>query len=275
MIIVALVLLGLCLGSFVNALVWRLHMQSQSTAKNAKKNSRYSIARGRSMCPNCQHELAVSDLIPLLSWIILRGKCRYCSQAISWQYPVVEATTALAFVASYVFWPLELDVYGSLYFGLWLVMLVGLAALVIYDLRWMILPNKVVFSLYWVALAMIVVQILSQQSLEPLVRALVGVLIGGGLFYLLFQLSNAKWIGGGDVKLGFLLGAVVGGPEPALLVLFFASLLGSLISLPLLLSKRAHRGTKIPFGPFLIIGAFVVQLWGEKITQWYIDTFIG
>jgi prepilin signal peptidase PulO-like enzyme (type II secretory pathway) len=268
MIIVALLLLGLCLGSFVNALVWRLHMQAQTTAKTSKKKSQYSIARGRSMCPNCQHELSVADLIPLLSWIGLRGKCRYCSQPISWQYPLVEATTAGAFVASYVFWPLELDVYGSLYFGLWLVMLVGLAALVVYDLRWMILPNKVVFSLYWVASVMIMVQILSEQSLEPFVRALVGVLVGGGLFYLLFQLSNAKWIGGGDVKLGFLLGAVVGGPEPALLVLFFASLLGSVVSLPLLLTKKAHRGTKIPFGPFLILGAFVVQLvWTKKSHQ--------
>lgn len=227
------------------------------------------------MCPACQHDLTSKDLVPIISWISLRGKCRYCKKPISWQYPLVELTTAVLFVSSYLFWPNELIGWETLYFGLWLVLLIGLMSLVVYDLRWMLLPNKIVFTLYWIAGVMILVQMLAVGSVEPLWRAVIGVIVGGGLFYLLFQISNGRWIGGGDVKLGFLLGAVVGGPEQALLMLFIASLLGSLFSIPLLLSKKANKGTRIPFGPFLIMGTFIVQLWGTTITSWYIDTFIG
>jgi prepilin signal peptidase PulO-like enzyme (type II secretory pathway) len=275
MIIVTLALLGLCFGSFVNALVWRMHEQSKKPKDRVASTEKLSLTKGRSMCPNCQHELKTIDLIPVISWLGLGGKCRYCKKSISWQYPLVELGTSLFFVISYIFWPDDLTGWGVVYFALWLVCLVGFMALVIYDLRWMLLPNKIVFSLYWVVGAMVLIQGLQQGSLEPLWRALVGVLIGGGLFYLLFQLSDGKWIGGGDVKLGFLLGAIVGGPSQALLLLFIASLLGSLVSIPLIVSKRANKGTRIPFGPFLILATVIVQLWGEQIIQWYIDAFIS
>lgn len=275
MIIVVLVILGLALGSFVNASVWRLHEQSKKPKDRAASDEALSISKGRSMCPHCQHQLTAKDLIPILSWVSLRGKCRYCKQKISWQYPLVELLTALLFVFSYVFWPNELNVYGVVYFCLWLVCISAFMALAIFDIRWMLLPNKIIFPLYGVVALMIATQAISQQSLEPLWRAVVGVLIGGGLFYLLFQISGGKWIGGGDVKLGFLLGAIVGGPDQALLMLFIASLLGTLVSLPLLVSKKVGKSARIPFGPFLLSATYIVVLGGVSITSWYVDTFIG
>src|SRR4051812_13278636 len=100
MIIAVLIVFGLCLGSFVNALVWRVH--EQEAAK--KPNKKLSVLNGRSMCPHCEHELAAKDLIPVLSWLSLGGKCRYCHKPISKQYPLVELLTALLVVGSYIWW---------------------------------------------------------------------------------------------------------------------------------------------------------------------------
>ena len=274
-----MVLLGLSLGSFINALVWRLHEQSKKSSKLKAQSSKLSIMHGRSMCPNCEHELAVSDLIPVVSWLALRGKCRYCPKPISWQYPLVELLTALLFTLSYLSWPhfqgRTLEMGEVVVFGLWLLSLTGLVALAVYDLRWMLLPNKIIFPLYGVATLMIIVQALQDSSAKPLASAAGGVLIGGGIFYILFQVSKGKWIGGGDVKLGFLLGALVGGPLSAAIMLFLASLIGSLFGGSLLLTHRISRGTRIPFGPFLIIAAIVVVLFGQQLSDWYIDTFIS
>src|ERR1700677_3953472 len=112
MIIFILAIVGLCLGSFVNALVWRLHGQAAEKGKkkpNQDYLSQLSVAKGRSMCPHCKHQLANRDLIPLLSWLSLKGKCRYCAKAISPQYPLVELITALLFIASYIWWPVALS----------------------------------------------------------------------------------------------------------------------------------------------------------------------
>jgi prepilin signal peptidase PulO-like enzyme (type II secretory pathway) len=106
MIIAVLVVLGLCFGSFANALVWRVHEQAGQAAKK-KPDKKYlkqlSVAKGRSMCPNCKHELVAKDLIPVLSWLALGGKCRYCAKPISIQYPLVEVALASLFVVSYLY----------------------------------------------------------------------------------------------------------------------------------------------------------------------------
>jgi prepilin signal peptidase PulO-like enzyme (type II secretory pathway) len=272
MIIMVLVVFGLCLGSFINALIWRIHKQQKIRAK--KQKTKYSISKGRSMCVNCEHMLAASDLVPVFSWLMLGGRCRYCKKPISWQYPLVELSTAALFILSYIYWPDPLESFQIILFGLWLACLTGLVALVIYDLRWMLLPNRIIFPLYAVAAVIVLVQVLDASSLQPLVQAVYGILIGGGIFYLLFQLSEGRWIGGGDVKLGFFLGALVGGPTHAALLLFIASLMGSVISLPLLATKKASKSTRIPFGPFLIISTIIVQLFGTTIIDWYQNLFL-
>src|SRR5665213_1631023 len=128
MIIVVLIVVGICLGSFVNALVWRIHEQAKETRRK-KPDQAYlkqlSISRGRSMCSACHHELAVKDLVPVLSWLSLGGKCRYCRKPIP-DNPLVELATSLLFVASYLWWPLELSSTAQIsQFGLWLLLVVG------------------------------------------------------------------------------------------------------------------------------------------------------
>lgn len=274
MIIVILFLLGLCFGSFVNALVWRVHKQSKAKSKKAKQA--YSISKGRSQCVECNHTLSARDLLPVVSWLMLGGKCRYCHKPVSWQYPAVELATASLFVVSYVWWPTALGTVLQLaIFALWLVSLVGLMALIVYDLRWMMLPNRIVFPLGVVAGASALLSVASEGSWQALMGAVGAVLIGGGLFYLLFEMSKGRWIGGGDVKLGFVLGALIASPGQTALMLFIASFLGTIFSLPLIITKKLTPTTRIPFGPFLIVATIIVKLFGVSMIDWYTHNFLG
>ncbi|HEX5797976.1 MAG TPA: prepilin peptidase [Candidatus Saccharimonadales bacterium] len=269
MIIAALTVLGLCLGSFINALVYRLRWQET----HSKKSEKYSIAKGRSICPHCKQVLQPKDLIPLLSWIFLRGKCRYCKRPISAQYPIVEASTAVLFILSYIFWPglqdTAVETADIISFVAWLGVLTGLIALAVYDAKWMILPNKIIFPLLILATGSVLAQAVLQQDYNMIVSSAAGALVGGGIFYVLFQISGGKWIGGGDVKLGFLLGIIVGEPILAFLMLFIASLLGSIFSIPLILKSRLGSRAKIAFGPFLIASTIITSLWGGEIIDLY------
>lgn len=275
MIIAVLVVVGLCFGSFVNALVWRLHEQSGKKS-GGKDRQRLSITKGRSMCPRCQHELAAKDLLPIISWLSLKGRCRYCGKPISAQYPLVEFLTAVLFVALYIWWPVPFTAAQTVIFVLWLALATGFMALIVYDLRWMLLPDRIVYPL--TALAALIAVIAAATAANPAVAALntiLAVAVGGGVFYLLFQVSKGKWIGGGDVKLGWMLGLVAATPARSALLIFVAAFLGSLASVPLLLTRRMKRTSVIPFGPFLIVAAIIVQLFGHAILQWYQRTFLS
>lgn len=272
---VILLITGLCLGSFINALVWRLHELDLPVNKRAATAEELSIVRGRSMCPHCKHTLAVLDLLPVVSWLALRGRCRYCKQPIGRQYPLVELAMAGLFILSYLAWPHGFTAEGVFLLVVWLAAAVGLMALLVYDLRWMLLPNKIVFPLIGLGIIQILVQVLFFDSgLRLAVDALLSVAVAGGLFYVLFQLSDGKWIGGGDVKLGFALGLFIGQPALALLMLFLASLLGVIAALPAVITKRLGMASRIPFGPFLILATIVVVLWGQGIVDWYMTNIL-
>ncbi len=268
MIIAILILLGLCFGSFINALVWRMHQQDTSSKK--KKDKAYSIVHGHSMCPKCQHRLSALDLMPIVSWVALKGKCRYCHKKISWQYPLVELATALLFVGSYLFWPLALQASWQ-YVGFigWLAVLIGLIALTVYDIKWMILPDKINYALMALILLSYSGQFILGRPLNDIYGMIWAVIIGGGVFWLIFQISKGKWIGGGDVKLGFLLGLIVAKPEYAFLTLFMASVIAMLFTLPFLLTKKLKRDSKVPFGPFLITACLIVVLFGPNLLSSY------
>lgn len=272
MIILVLILIGLALGSFVNALVWRLH--EQETPSKRRKRS-YSILKGRSMCPHCHHVLASRDLMPVISWLLLRGKCRYCKLPIHWQYPVIELLTAALLVASYAVWPYSWQGEGLLRFILWIPILVTLITLLIYDVRWMLLPDRltIIFTLL-VITQLAGIAVFHGGDFNTVTGAILGVLPLGGFFYLLFQISDGRWIGGGDVKLGFGLGLLAGSMTRALLLLFLSSAIGSLVSIALISANRASRKTQLPFGPFLILAAVITQLFGDPILTWYENHFM-
>ncbi len=280
MIIVFLAVTGLCLGSFVNALVFRLHAQSKTSQKSVKskvrkvsgKDVELSIVKGRSVCVHCGHELSWRDLVPVLSWLSLKGKCRYCHKPISWQYPAVELATAALFVVSYLFWPGQWvsDMQSAVNFTVWLVMLTGFVALVVYDLRWMLLPNRITYPLIALAAITALYNVaVAADSARVFADTLFSVLIAGGLFWSLFMASKGKWIGGGDVKLGLLAGLLLADPYKAFLLLLFASFAGCLVAVPGLITGRLKTGSRIPFGPFLIFATIIVMLFGSSIIDWY------
>jgi prepilin signal peptidase PulO-like enzyme (type II secretory pathway) len=261
MVIVAMVLLGLCFGSFVNALVWRLHKKKD-------------WVKERSVCTHCGHVLAAKDLVPVLSWIELRGKCRYCHKPID-DTPLTEIGTALLFVGSYLFWPYEFNSLGTTLFVFWLVFLVGFVALALYDLKWMLLPNKIVYPLIGLAVVQVLlVATYFDGGWDSLLGAFWGFVVGSGVFYGIFQLSKGKWIGGGDVKLGMVLGILAGGALESALLIFIASVFGTLFSIPLLVAGKAKAKMRIPFGPFLLAAMVVVYLFGADILSWYRDILI-
>lgn len=270
MIILVLTILGLCLGSFVNAFVWRLH--EQAAVLNSKHpDKRYlrqlSIKQGRSMCSHCKHPLAAMDLVPIISWLYLRGKCRYCHNRID-DSPIVELSTAALFLLSYAWWPYSLHGLGLYYFGFWLIFLVAFVALAVYDLKWYLLPDKIVFPLIGLAVIRLGgAMIFYDQGWSALGTAFWGVVMASGIFYVIFKISKEQWIGGGDVKLGIVIGLLLGGPLMSLLMLFTASSLGSLVGVPLLMAGK--RKVRLPFGPFLLIATVIATLFGASIINWY------
>lgn len=268
MIIGFLFIIGLMLGSFVNALVWRIHEVEKTRSKIKRK--KLSILKGRSMCPNCEHQLAAKDLAPLGSWVVLKGKCRYCKKAISWHYPLIELVTGLSFVLFYQLWPFAISGTGWLVFAAWLLVVVVLLALAVYDLKWMELPDRLVRVATVLSVVYFFLLILDQSySLAMIGYALLGPATLFGIFYLLFQVSKGSWIGGGDVKLAPALGLLAGGLLESLLLLFLASLIGSLIGIPLLLRNKQKNQLRIPFGPLLITAVCVVVLCGPQLLDWY------
>lgn len=269
-VVTVLVVLGLCLGSFVNALVWRLHESMKPAKKRAASSAELSIVTGRSMCVHCKHPLATKDLIPLFSWLTLRGKCRYCKHRID-DNPIVELLLPIAFVWSYVAWPHDLVGIGLIGFVVWIITLVGLAALTVFDIKWMLLPNKIVYPLILLALAYsLLVAALADEPLSVGLALVLSVVLAGGLFHILFEVSDGKWIGGGDVKLGYLIGLLLGTPVLSTLALFIASVLGVIVILPKLARQKITAKSRIPFGPFLIAGLCIVVLYGQRLVDWYL-----
>lgn len=248
-------LLGLLVGSAINAMVWRLHVGK-------------SWVKGRSMCPDCGHELAAKDLVPVVSWLWLRGKCRYCKAGIHWQYPAVEALTAGLFALSfYVMQPQTLPEWGMLVW--WLVLLVLLIVLAVYDARWMLLPDTVMLpAIGWAMIPLVAHLVLGEwrSVLGPLLAALAV----GGLFYAVVAVSRGRAMGGGDIKLVFLMGLVLGVQAMglALLLAFNVAAVVGLILIGLKLKKRRDH---IPFGPFLAGAAIIAFLYGREIVAWYIN----
>ena len=227
---------GLIFGSFINALVWRLFLKFN---KPNKKNTDYSILKGRSMCPRCKHRLSTVDLVPLFSWFFLRGKCRYCHKPISVQYPLVEFITGLTFVLSYIYWPYNFSSLGKSLFVLWLGILLLLVALAVYDFKYKILPNILVYILIVLSLLFVLIYFFNiDHHLSYLLSRILGILFSAGLFYLIFQVSKGQWIGGGDVKLCIALGLLLGGPLETIFMIFIASSIGCMIALILAIYQK-------------------------------------
>jgi prepilin signal peptidase PulO-like enzyme (type II secretory pathway) len=253
---------GLILGSFAKVLVER-GQEGKSLG-------------GRSECDKCHKKLSWYDNIPLLSYLFLGGKCRQCGEKISWQYPAIELLFGIVFVL--IAWRTggitgyldKEDLINTVfYLSIGFVLLI----ILIWDLKYMVIPDGLVVGGLILAVIYFGYRYLESPDFlmnvdTDLSRNFLGGLLAGGFFYLMFTVSRGRWIGGGDVKLGFLLGFLVGWREVYSLLLM-AYLLGSVPAIYLLLSKKATVKTKIPFGPFLVIAGLVIMLWGERLMAWW------
>ena len=202
---------------------------------------------------------------------MLRGRCRYCGTRLSREMPIIELVMGVLVAGSYWFWPQQLQGQGLFDFVVWIIMLTGLVAMAIYDIKWLILPDKIMYPLLYLALLSLASHILFFHGGVDRVRTgVLAVLVGGGLFYVIYQLSQGKWIGGGDVKLGILIGLQLG-PLQAMIAIYAGALLGALSIIPLVFAKRLklHRRQVIPFGPYLIMGIVLAKLFGIAMINWY------
>ena len=255
MLILGVTLLGLLIGSAINAIVWRLHVEK-------------SWVRGHSMCPECEHPLAAKDLVPVLSWLFLGGRCRYCKAKIHWQYPAVELLTAALFGLSAVVLAPH-STHGYILLAIWLLLLVHLIILAVYDLRWMLLPDKVIYPAIGIAVAQIILLVAWGGSYHVWLGPLLAALAAGGAFWILASVANGKLMGGGDVKLVFLMGLILGLQRTGL-ALFIGFDTAALVGVALIVLHKRKRTDYLPFGPFLIGGIYIAYLWGTSIIDWYL-----
>lgn len=287
-ICIALAVFGLAMGSFAGATVWRLRakqlIQDKATGEEYDKKeykallplTKSKVANDRSRCLHCGHALAWYDLIPLLSWVSTAGKCRYCHTRIGSFEPLIELGVAAFFVVSYLLWPYPLETTLQItHLGLWLVAGVMLAILFAYDLKWFLLPNKIIFPL--IAVATVVAGIILGTSLDTwttFVNLAFAVLILSGLYFAIWILSKGKWIGFGDVKLGLALALLLADYKLAFVALFAANLIGCLIVIPGMIKGTLTRTTHVPFGPLLILGFVIAGLVGQQIVDAYMNLML-
>ena len=247
--IVAAAVFGLIVGSFLNVVIARLP-------------ARRSLWRPASACPGCGVAIAWRDNIPVLSFVMLRGRCRECAIAISWRYPAAELVTALLWGAAYTIFGVSQQLVVAIVFLSTLVVITAI------DLEHQIIPDLITLP----GIAAGVVANLATRQVAWL-ESLIGIVIGGGLFFIVI-LASGGGMGGGDMKLGAMFGAFLGW-KVTLLAIFVAVLLGGTLALILLVSGRMRRKDPIPFGPFLAVGGAIGLLWGERIVRWYVSGFAG
>lgn len=264
-------LIGAAMGSFVGALTWRIR-------------HKMDFVKGRSECEHCHHILSAWDLLPIVSWLFLRGRCRYCHKKIGALTLGIEIAMAIVFVVSFVWWPLGqlytehgvIDIWQMALFVLWLVMTVVMMALLVYDYRWRLLPNRLMFPLMAVAAVFSVLNNIVVQDitlLNYILSTILGLLPVAGVYGLIYVCSGGRLIGFGDVKFGVVVGLLFGW-QGALLVLVIANILGSLVSLPMLIGGKMKMNSQMAFGPFLIMATLVVFIFQQNFITFFTENLL-
>lgn len=269
--------LGLLVGSFLNVVIYRLPIMMQQEwtdqccdlleVKNLKKKhgnfERFDLVIPHSHCPKCEHAITALENIPVISYIIQRGKCTHCKTSISLRYPIIESVTGLlSCLVVYSFGP------GLLTLAV-LLLTWGLIALTMIDLDHQLLPDEITLPLLWLGLI-----INSFTYITPLENALWGAVLGYLILwsiYWLFKLATGKeGMGYGDFKLLAALGAWMGWQALPQIILL-SSLVGAVVGLSLIIIKGRDKNIPISFGPYLASAGFIVLLWGNQISDFYLQ----
>ncbi len=243
---------GLLIGSFLNVCIYRIPREE-------------SIIFPSSHCPNCGTSLKWYDLVPVLSYIFQKGKCRYCGGEISQQYPIVELLNAIMYLFIYLQFGFTLEfLFYAIIFSI-------LIIITVIDLQHMIIPDSLVIAIFiFTIIYKLLNYILYRQSPE-LINSILGLVLSVLLFLLIIIISKGG-MGGGDATLIGVLGFILG-IKGIFLAIFLSFILGAIISIFLLIMKIKNRKDPIPFGPFIILGFLIVVFWGESLINWYKNTF--
>jgi leader peptidase (prepilin peptidase)/N-methyltransferase len=255
--ILAIAILGLVIGSFLNVVIWRVPRGE-------------SVVQPGSHCPSCGAAIRPRDNFPVLSWVLIRGRCRDCSARISGRYPAVELLTAAVFVVLALRIGLDAALPAFLYLGA-----VGVA-LALIDVDVKRLPNAIVLPSYVVAVVLLGVAAFAHGEWSNLVRALLG-MAALFAFYFLLVLVYPSGMGFGDVKLAGVLGLYLGylGWAEVIAGGFLGFLFGGIVGGGLMMLRKAGRKSQIPFGPFMLAGALVAIVAGGALADFYLDSVLG
>lgn len=277
MIAGALLLLGVVLGSFAGAQVWRVRARQLRTDKQTghpydKHEWRQlrvllqgTLRDDRSRCLQCGHVLAWYDLLPVVSWLSTGGRCRYCQQFIGWFELVMELVLGVGLALSYLVWPWALPA-SSLLFAVWVVVALVLMILAAYDAKWQLLPDPLNYGLMVLGALFVLVRVMTLHDID-FVSLTGAVALLAGLYGGLYAISRGAWIGFGDVKLCVGLALLLGDWRLAFMTLFFSNMLGCIIVLPGLARGQLNTRSQVPFGPLLIIGCVISLLFGGSILR--------
>ena len=249
--------LGLAIGSFLNVCIYRL---PQGLSIHSPR---------RSFCPECRTTIRFYDNIPVLSYLFLKGRCRYCDAEISKVHPLVELTTGILFLVSlYRFGPTLALLHSCLFISL----LIPIAWI---DARWYIIPNAIILVGLIIGTVVTLLIALIRHNPDYLIDHLIGTVAGGASMALIAGAGSLVFrkqaMGGGDIKLMILIGLFLGAWPHLLIVIMTSAITGSLVGLCLIaLGKRSGGGGRIPYGPFLVIGALLDLFWSSQIWTWYL-----
>lgn len=253
-------IVGVSIGSFLNVVIFRTHEGE-------------SIVRGRSKCRVCENPIRAGDLIPVLSYLRLRGQCRSCHAVISWQYPAVELATGLLFVVMYLKPGFGLS--EDLGLQLSILRLIRdwtfvscLLLIFVYDLRHMLIIDRFTIPAMIFAILMNL-----WLGTVPAWSVLVGAFVLAGFFWIQFVISKGTWVGGGDIRMGALMGFMLG-LEQGLVALFLAYIFGAAVGLVMMACGKATRKTPVPFGSFLAVATLVTLFAGQPLINWYLTFFL-
>lgn len=256
---VAVFLFGSVVGSFLNVCIYRIPRG-------------ISIIIPSSRCPSCNNPIRPWDNIPILSYFLLKGRCRFCKEKISFRYPIVEFLNATLYLI--VLWKFGSDF--SLFLLIYFVFISSLIIITFIDIEYQIIPNSITFPGILIALVFgstILPDPFSRGELLGLKASIIGALLGGGLFYIVGVLGTAVFkkdaMGGGDIKMMAMVGGFLGW-KGVMLTTFLGSLSGSVIGIFLILLKGKKWGSKIPFGPYLAFGAILSLMLGQEFLTWYL-----
>lgn len=266
-------LFSLCIGSFLNVVIYRLpkmmeqnwqqeyqeYFQPEAAATPAPV---FNLATPRSRCSHCNTQLSVFDNIPVLSWLALKGKCRYCNAPISSRYPAVELLTAV--LSTVVIWYTGATCYGLLL----LVLTWCLVALTFIDIDKMLLPDQITLPLLWLVLISSAFGV-GIDARQALIGAACGYLSLWSVYWGFKLLTGKEGMGYGDFKLMAIFGALLGWQQLPLIILL-SSVVGAVIGSIMLSIQRKGQSTAIPFGPYIAAAGWIAMLWGQQISDAYL-----